>query len=198
MIPTWHKGPSYISKTFFTLFSIFKHLNGSLTSKWTPPQLNLWMNKFAIEWRNADAKKLDFYFSFFRISEIQGHHVLDSIWFFNEVRLIQFSERMQKTGLNRVGSGRNQRNFGFFSNLNYDGKIAGLYDLEETLGNFTSRLISACSFLKMFRLCWFCNIYEEWIFMQFLKKYFKIFLVSFEVVLLVFCNDLKFFSFLET
>jgi len=34
--------------------------------------------------------------------------------------------------------------------------------------------------------------------MQFLKKYFKIFLVSFEVVLLVFCNDLKFFSFLET
>ena len=46
---------------------------------------------------------------------------------------------MQKTvGLARAGSGgRSQRNnFGYhLSNLNYDGKIAGLYDLEETLGN---------------------------------------------------------------
>lgn len=50
---------------------------------------------------------------------------------------------MQKTvGLTRVGSGRasagqrNARNnFGFhLSNVSYDGKIAGLYDLEETLG----------------------------------------------------------------
>lgn len=44
---------------------------------------------------------------------------------------------MQKTvGLARAGSGRSQRNnFGYhLSNLNYDGKIAGLYDLEETLG----------------------------------------------------------------
>ena len=44
---------------------------------------------------------------------------------------------MQKTGLSRAGSGRSQRTFGFFSNLNYDGKIAGLYDLEKTLGNIT-------------------------------------------------------------
>lgn len=49
---------------------------------------------------------------------------------------------MQKTaGLTRVGSGRasagrgQRNNFGFhLSNVSYDGKIAGLYDLEETLG----------------------------------------------------------------
>ena len=55
---------------------------------------------------------------------------------------------MQKTvGLNRVGSGRasgrGQRGFPYHSNsINYDGKIAGLYDLEETLGNAVSRLIN--------------------------------------------------------
>lgn len=47
---------------------------------------------------------------------------------------------MQKTvGLSRVGSGRasgrSQRGFPYHSNsISYDGKIAGLYDLEETLG----------------------------------------------------------------
>lgn len=50
---------------------------------------------------------------------------------------------MQKSsGLCRVGSGRasgrNQRSFSFASSVNYDGKIAGLYDLEETLGTVLS------------------------------------------------------------
>jgi len=45
------------------------------------------------------------------------------------------------SGLNRVGSGRasgrNQRSFSLTNNSNYDGKIAGLYDLEETLGELS-------------------------------------------------------------
>lgn len=56
---------------------------------------------------------------------------------------------MQKTvGLNRlVESGRataarsQRNNYGFhLSSANYDGKIAGLYDLEETLGELTNRV----------------------------------------------------------
>ena len=43
-------------------------------------------------------------------------------------------------GLKRIGSGRasggriQPRTFGLAPNSNFDGKIAGLYDLEETLG----------------------------------------------------------------
>ncbi len=56
---------------------------------------------------------------------------------------------MQKTvGLTRVGSGRasagrgQRNNFGFhLSNVSYDGKIAGLYDLEETLGKLLACIV---------------------------------------------------------
>lgn len=48
-------------------------------------------------------------------------------------------QRTTQGGLNRVGSGRaggnrNNSNGFHLSGLSYDGKIAGLYDLEETLG----------------------------------------------------------------
>ena len=71
---------------------------------------------------------------------------------------------MQKTvGLARAGSGRSQRNnFGYhLSNLNYDGKIAGLYDLEETLGktlkiHIAFRLILFIQFhYKFIAFCFF-------------------------------------------
>lgn len=48
--------------------------------------------------------------------------------------------------LRRVGSGRAQRGLGL-SNSNYDGKIAGLYDLEETLGESLTRS-SRCRWLQ--------------------------------------------------
>jgi hypothetical protein len=60
-------------------------------------------------------------------------------------RKLKSEMNAQKTlvpsGLNRVGSGRasgrNQRSFSLTNSSNYDGKIAGLYDLEETLGELS-------------------------------------------------------------
>lgn len=82
-------------------------------------------------------------------------------------------ERMQKTaGLTRVGSGRaipsagrggpgggrlSAANGFHLSNLNYDGKIAGLYDLEETLGmlGISNKLFLSLSFYMCLSLYFF-------------------------------------------